>query len=60
MKSQKIMIAALLVLLAVLSLTIIAPWAADPAHHRHSIEQTDDKIASVSSLSVVNNKIYFN
>lgn len=51
MKSQKIMIAALLVLLAVLSLTIIAPWAADPAHHRHSIEQTDDKIASVMTLS---------
>ena len=51
MKSQKIMIAALLVLLAVLSFTIIAPWTADPAHHRHSIEQTDDKIASVMTLS---------
>jgi hypothetical protein len=48
---KKIMIIALMVLLAVLSFTVIAPRAADPANHKHSIEQTEDKIASVMTLS---------
>lgn len=51
MNNKKLMIAALLILLAVLSITQIAPWAADPANHQHSIEQTDEKIESVISLS---------
>ena len=48
---KKIMITALLFLFAVISFTMIAPRAADPANHRHSIEQTEDKIASVMTLS---------
>lgn len=51
MNHKKIMVIALMVLLAVLSFTVIAPWAADPAHHKHSIEQTEEKIASVMTLS---------
>ena len=45
------MIIAMLVLLAVISFTKIAPWTADPETHSHSIEQTDEKIASVMTLS---------
>jgi hypothetical protein len=48
---KKIMIIALLILAAVGSATVVAPMAADPANHRHSIEQTDDKIASAMALS---------
>lgn len=48
---KKLMIVALLALLAVISITKIAPAAADPANHKHSIEQTEEKIASVMTLS---------
>ena len=51
MKYKKVMIVAVLVLLAVISFTKIAPWAAAPETHRHSIEQTDQKITSVMTLS---------
>ncbi len=51
MNYKKIMIVALLVLLAVGSFTMVAPRAADPANHRHSIEQTEEKISSVMTLS---------
>ena len=51
MNYKKVMIIAMLVLLAVISFTKIAPWAADPETHSHSIEQTDEKIASVMTLS---------
>lgn len=51
MNYRKIMVIALMVLLAVLSFTVVAPRAADPANHKHSIEQTEDKIASVMTLS---------
>lgn len=51
MKTQKIMLVALLLLFAVISATKIAPIAADPDNHRHSIEQTDNKIAQVMKLS---------
>ena len=51
MNMKKIMIIALLILAAVVLATVVAPMAADPANHRHSIEQTDDKIASVMALS---------
>ncbi len=42
---------ALLILLAAVSITKIAPWAADPANHTHTIEQTDEKIGAVMKLS---------
>lgn len=48
---KKIMLAALLVLLAAFSFTIIAPRAADPNYHKHSIQQTDEKISTVMKLS---------
>lgn len=51
MSYGKIMKAALLVLAAVISITLIAPAAADPANHKHSIEQTEEKIATVMTLS---------
>ena len=51
MNWKKGMIIALLVLFAVISITKIAPWSADPANHKHSIEQTEEKIADVMTLS---------
>ncbi len=42
---------ALLLLIAVISLTRIAPFMADPSNHRHSIEQTEEKIGAVITLS---------
>lgn len=51
MDIKKITVAVLLVLIAVISFTKVAPWAADPGNHTHSIEQTDDKIATVMTLS---------
>ncbi|MBQ8054256.1 MAG: hypothetical protein IJ198_10705 [Lachnospiraceae bacterium] len=51
MKYKRIMIVAVLMLLAVISFTKIAPWATDPETHKHSIEQTDEKISSVMALS---------
>ena len=51
MDLKKIMIVALLILLAVISVTKIAPWARDPENHTHTIEQTEDKIATVMTLS---------
>ena len=47
MNYKKIMIVALVLLIAVISFTKIAPAAADPANHKHSIEKTEEKIASV-------------
>lgn len=51
MNLKKIMIVVLLILLAVFSVTKVAPWAMDPENHTHSIEQTEDKIATVMTLS---------
>ena len=51
MNLKKWMIVALLLLLAVISFTRIAPVAADPANHKHSIEKTEEKITSVMTLS---------
>jgi hypothetical protein len=51
MNLKKIMIVALLILLAVFSVTKVAPWAMDPENHTHSIEQTENKIATVMTLS---------
>lgn len=47
----KAMIVALLVLLAVVSFTVVAPRAADPNNHKHAISQTEEKIKSVMALS---------
>ena len=51
MNYKKIMIVALVLLVAVISFTKIAPAAADPANHKHSIEKTEDKITQVMTLS---------
>ncbi len=47
----KVTIIALLIFVAVFSLTVIAPWAANPDNHTHAIEQTDEKISTVMTLS---------
>ena len=41
MNYKKIMIVALVLLLGIISFTKIAPAAADPANHKHSIEKTE-------------------
>ena len=51
MNAKKIMVIALLILVAAVSITLIAPRAGDPESHRHSIQQTDDKIDKVIALS---------
>ncbi len=51
MNAKKIMVIALLVLVTAVSITLIAPRAGDPESHRHSIQQTDDKIEKVIALS---------
>ncbi|SFU58599.1 MULTISPECIES: hypothetical protein [Butyrivibrio] len=51
MNLKKITTIVILLLIAVISLTKIAPTAANPANHKHSIEQTDAKIATVMKLS---------
>ncbi|MBR1857151.1 MAG: hypothetical protein IJ803_08800 [Oribacterium sp.] len=48
---KKITIIVLILLIAVISITRITPWAADPANHPHSIAQTDEKISTVMVLS---------
>lgn len=48
---KKCMYIVLLILFAVFSITVIAPWASDPETHTHSIEQTEDKISTVMTLS---------
>ncbi len=48
---KKVTIAVLLILLAVISFTKLAPWAANPDNHTHSIEQTEEKISTVMTLS---------
>ena len=49
--SKKIMIVVLMLLVAVISVTRISPWAADPENHSYSIEKTNEKIAAVMTLS---------
>ena len=51
MNLKKASIVAVLLLLAVISFTIVSPWAAEAGNHRHSIEQTEDKITTVMTLS---------
>lgn len=51
MSLRKIALVAVVLLAAVISFTIIAPWAADPVNHVSSIEKTENKIAAVMTLS---------
>ncbi len=51
MNLKKISIVAVVLLIAVISFTLVAPWAADVRNHGHSIEQTEDKITTVMTLS---------
>lgn len=51
MELKKIAAAFVLVLMAVISFTKIAPWAGNPNNHKHTIEQTEQKIDSVMILS---------
>ena len=48
---KKVAIVAVLLLLAVISFTKIAPWASNPETHTHSINQTNEKISTVIALS---------
>ncbi len=48
---KKATIVAVLLLIGVISFTRIAPIAAAPENHVHSIEQTEDKIGKVMTLS---------
>jgi hypothetical protein len=51
MNLKKIAIVALLLMVAVISITRVAPWAGNPDNHTHSIEQTQEKISTVMTLS---------
>ena len=51
MNLKKITIIAVLLLVAIISFPKIAPMAANPANHKHAIEQTDSKISTVMKLS---------
>lgn len=51
MDLKKITIVVLLLMVAVISFTKVAPWAADPQNHVHSIDQTEEKISTVMTLS---------
>ena len=42
---------AILLLIAVISITKVSPWATDTSNHLHSIEQTQEKISTVMTLS---------
>lgn len=48
---KKVAVIVVILLVAVISFTVIAPIAADPDNHSHSIEQTDEKISTVMTLS---------
>jgi len=51
MSLKKFALVAVVLLAAVISFTIIAPWAADPVNHVSSIEKTQNKISAVMTLS---------
>ncbi len=51
MSLKKMSLVAVVLLAAVISFTIIAPWAADPVNHVSSIEKTENKISAVMTLS---------
>ncbi len=51
MSLKKFALVAVVLLAAVISFTIIAPWAADPVNHASTIEKTENKISAVMTLS---------
>ena len=51
MSLKKIALVAVILLAAVISFTIIAPWAANPENHVSTIEKTENKITAVMTLS---------
>ena len=51
MSLKKYALVAVVLLAAVISFTVIAPMAADPANHVSSIEKTQNKISAVMTLS---------
>ncbi len=51
MELKKVTAVVVLVLVAVISFTRVAPWAGNPETYRHTIEQTEQKIDSVMLLS---------
>ena len=51
MKLKKAAIISVILLFAVISITKISPWAGSASTHPHTIEQTEDKITSVMTLS---------
>ena len=51
MSLKKYTLVAVVLLAAVISFTVIAPMAADPANHVSSIEKTQNKISAVMTLS---------
>ena len=51
MSLKKFALVAVVLLAAVISFTIIAPWAADPVNHVSTIEKTENKISAVMTLS---------
>ena len=48
---KKVLIAVLLVLIAVVSMLLVADWAMDPAAHSEIIASIDDKTATVLRLT---------
>lgn len=51
MSLKKYALVAVVLLAAVISFTVIAPMAADPANHASTIEKTENKISAVMTLS---------
>ena len=51
MNIKKLTLIAVFVLLAAFSTTVISPWLSSPENHKHTIEQTDEKIKAVMALS---------
>ena len=51
MSLKKFALVAVVLLAAVISFTIIAPWAANPENHVSTIEKTENKITAVMTLS---------
>ncbi len=48
---KKITMVVVLILIAVISITKVAPWAGDPENHVYTIQKTDEKISTVMTLS---------
>ncbi|WP_029320427.1 hypothetical protein [Butyrivibrio sp. AE3004] len=51
MDIKKTTLVVVLMLIAVISFTKVAPWAGNPQNHTYYVEKTDEKIATVMTLS---------